>query len=108
MARCTVARLMRQMGLQGVVRGRRFKTTIGDEALVRPAALVKRTFTATRPNSLWVADLTYVATWAGFGTRGRCRSSRDGSAPRTRRTTGQHEPGSSYRVRWSSAPSTST
>ena len=65
-ARCTVARLMRQMGLQGVVRGRRFKTTIGDEALVRPADLVKRTFTATRPNSLWVADLTYVATWAGF------------------------------------------
>ena len=66
MARCTVARLMRQMGLQGAVRGRRFKTTITDEASERPPDLVKRTFTATRPNALWVADLTYVATWAGF------------------------------------------
>jgi transposase InsO family protein len=66
-ARCTVERLMRQMGLQGAVRGRRFKkTTIVDEAAARPSDLVQRNFTADGPNQLWVADLTYVATWAGF------------------------------------------
>ena len=65
-ARCTVERLMRQMGLQGAVRGRRFKTTIADDGAARPADLVKREFVATRPNQLWVADLTYVATWRGF------------------------------------------
>ena len=65
-ARCSVARLMRDMGLQGAVRGQRFKTTVADDAAARPADLVKRTFTATRPNALWVADLIYVATWAGF------------------------------------------
>jgi transposase InsO family protein len=66
-ASCTVERLMRQMGLHGVVRGRRYKTTtIVDEAAHRPADLVQRNFTADRPNQLWVADLTYVATWAGF------------------------------------------
>ncbi len=65
-ARCTVERLMRAMGLQGVVRGRKPKTTIPDEAASRPADLVQRDFTAERPNQLWVADLTYVATWRGF------------------------------------------
>ena len=65
-ARCTVARLMRKLGLEGAIRGRRFKTTIGDDHAYRPADLVQRDFTATRPNQLWVADLTYVATWAGF------------------------------------------
>jgi len=66
-ARCTVARLMRQMGLRGAVRGRAWKTTtIVDEDAQRPADLVKRNFTATRPNQLWIADITYVATWAGF------------------------------------------
>jgi transposase InsO family protein len=65
-ARCTVERLMRDMGLQGVVRGRKFKTTIPDDSAARPADLVQRDFTATRPNQLWVADLTYVATWRGF------------------------------------------
>jgi transposase InsO family protein len=66
-ARCTVERLMRKMGLQGVVRGRQYKTTtIVDEALPRPADLVQRNFKADRPNQLWVADITYVATWTGF------------------------------------------
>jgi transposase InsO family protein len=66
-ARCTVERLMAQMGLRGLVRGRAFKrTTIVEESWQRPADLVQRNFTADRPNRLWVADLTYVATWAGF------------------------------------------
>ena len=65
-ARCTVERLMRQMGLQGVVRGRKPKTTIADEVAARPLDLVERNFSADHPNQLWVADLTYVATWAGF------------------------------------------
>ena len=65
-ARCTVRRLMREMGLRGVVRGKEFKTTIADDSAARPADLVNRDFTATRPNELWVADLTYVATWSGF------------------------------------------
>jgi putative transposase len=66
-ARCTVARLMRKMGLRGAVRGRAFKvTTTPDESAARPADLVQRRFEATHPNQLWVADLTYVATWAGF------------------------------------------
>ena len=65
--RCTVERLMRSMELRGAVRGRAFKlTTVADEALERPVDLVKRSFEADRPNKLWVADLTYVATWAGF------------------------------------------
>ena len=65
-ARCTVERLMRQMGIQGVVRGKRVRTTIPDEAAARPADLVERNFTALHPNQLWVADLTYVTSWAGF------------------------------------------
>src|SRR5690606_5830991 len=62
----TVARLMREMGLSGAVRGRRFKTTIPDDAADRPLDLVERDFSAERPNQLWVSDLTYVATWRGF------------------------------------------
>ena len=66
-ARCTVARLMRRLGLAGVVRGRRFTvTTRPDTAAMRPPDLVTRQFKAQRPNQLWVADLTYVATWRGF------------------------------------------
>jgi len=57
---------MRQMGLQGVVRGKKVRTTIPDEAAARPADLVDREFTAAHPNQLWVANLTYVATWSGF------------------------------------------
>jgi transposase InsO family protein len=65
-ARCTVERLMRQQGLKGVVRGRRCRTTIPTELADRPLDRVQRQFTASRPNQLWVADLTYVATWMGF------------------------------------------
>ena len=65
-ARCTVERLMRELNLQGAVRGRRLTTTIPDDAADRPQDLVERNFTATRPNQLWLADLTYVATWRGF------------------------------------------
>lgn len=65
-ARCTVERLMRKLGLQGVVRGRAFTRTTQPETAGRSADLVNRSFTATRPNELWVADLTYVATWHGF------------------------------------------
>jgi putative transposase len=66
-ARCTVERLMRQAGLHGAIRGRAYKrTTVPDETTPRPADLVRRTFAAPRPNALWVADLTYVATWHGF------------------------------------------
>ena len=66
-ARCTVERLMRDMGLKGVSRGRAWVvTTQGDGAADRPVDRVERRFTATRPNQLWVADFTYVATWRGF------------------------------------------
>jgi len=64
-ARCTVERLMRALGISGVRRGRRFKTTIPDNAAARPLDLVNREFVADRPNQLWVADLTYVSTWRG-------------------------------------------
>ena len=57
---------MRKLGLQGVVRGRAFTTTTQPETAGRSADLVNRSFAATRPNELWVADLTYVATWHGF------------------------------------------
>ena len=64
-ARCTVERLMKKLGIRGVVRGKGFKTTIPDLLAERPMDLVGRTFTASRPNQLWVADITYVATWRG-------------------------------------------
>ena len=65
-ARCTVARLMRAMGLQGVVRGKKLRTTVPDPASACPLDQVNRQFKADRPNRLWVADFTYVATWSGF------------------------------------------
>ncbi len=63
---CRTARLMRQMGLAGRVRGRKARTTVPDLTAPRPADLVERHFVASAPNRLWVADLTYVPTWSGF------------------------------------------
>jgi transposase InsO family protein len=65
-ARCTVERLMRSMGLQGAVRGKPVRTTISDKASPGPQDRVNRQFQAPAPNMLWVSDFTYVATWQGF------------------------------------------
>jgi putative transposase len=65
-ARCTVERLMRSLGVKGVVRGRRHRTTNSDPAAERPRDLVERAFAAPGPNRLWLADITYVRTWTGF------------------------------------------
>ena len=65
-ARCTVERLMRDLGLRGVVRGKPRRTTVADASAERPRDLVERRFSAPAPNRLWVADLTYVRTWSGF------------------------------------------
>jgi transposase InsO family protein len=65
-ARCTVQRLMRELGLQGVKRGKPVRTTISDKAAPCPLDHVNRQFHAPAPNRLWVSDFTYVATWAGF------------------------------------------
>jgi putative transposase len=64
--RCTVERLMRRLGLRGAARGRRVRTTAPDAGAARPGDLVQRQFTVGAPNRLWVADFTYVATWAGM------------------------------------------
>ncbi len=65
-ARCTVERLMRRLGIEGVRRGKRVRTTVPDSAAACPRDLVKRHFVADRPNRLWVADFTYVSTWQGW------------------------------------------
>lgn len=65
-ARCTVERLMKHLGIEGARRGAKRRTTTADNAQERPADLVNRQFVATRPNQLWVADITFVATWSGF------------------------------------------
>jgi hypothetical protein len=65
-ARCTVERLMRSLGIQGAVRGKPAKTTVSDKATPCPADRVNRQFQAPRPNALWVSDFTYVSTWQGF------------------------------------------
>ncbi|MET8012846.1 IS3 family transposase [Streptomyces sp. NPDC005271] len=65
-ARCTVERLMRELGLEGVIRGQRRRTTVPEPSAPRPPDLVDRDFTATRPDQLWVADMTYVRTWSGW------------------------------------------
>jgi len=65
-ARYTVERLMRSMGLHGVIRGKTVRTTVPDKATPCPLDHVNRQFHAPRPNALWVSDFTYVSTWAGF------------------------------------------
>ena len=65
-ARCTVERLMRDLGLAGAIRGKPVKTTVSDKGAACPLDRVNRQFQAPEPNRLWVADFTYVATWAGF------------------------------------------
>ena len=65
-ARCTVERLMRRLGLRGVVRGKTVRTTFSDKATPCPRDQVNRQFHADRPNALWVSDFTYVSTWTGF------------------------------------------
>jgi len=65
-ARCTVERLMKDLGIKGAVRGKKHFTTVADDASPRPADLVDRKFSAPAPNRLWLADLTYVRTWSGF------------------------------------------
>ncbi len=65
-ARCTVERLMRRMGLRGAVRGKEARTTVPDKGAPCPADRVNRRFRAPCPNALWVSDFTYVATWRGF------------------------------------------
>ncbi|MDP3315954.1 MAG: IS3 family transposase [Devosia sp.] len=65
-ARCTVARLMKAMGLEGVIRGKPIRTTVSDKAAPCPLDHVNRQFHAPGPNMLWLSDFTYVSTWAGF------------------------------------------
>jgi transposase InsO family protein len=65
-ARCTVARLMRQMRIKGAVRGKAIRTTVSDPSAPCPLDRVNRRFGAPQPNMLWVSDFTYVPTWAGF------------------------------------------
>jgi putative transposase len=65
-ARCTVARLMRAMGLAGAIRGKPVKTTVSNKAAPCPLDHVNRQFHVAKPNMLWVSDFTYVATWSGF------------------------------------------
>ncbi len=65
-ARCTVERLMRRMGLRGVMRGKVVRTTISDSKVPCPLDRVNRQFKADRPNQLWVSDFTYVSTWQGW------------------------------------------
>src|SRR3712207_9115376 len=83
-ARCTVARLMRQMGLQGVVRGKSIRTTVSDASAPCPRDRVNRQFMAPRPNALWVSDFTYVATWSGFVYVARSEERRVGKECRSR------------------------
>ena len=65
-ARCTIARLMREMGLEGAIRGKPIRTTVSDKAAPCPLDKVNRQFRAPAPNMLWLSDFTYVSTWSGF------------------------------------------
>src|SRR5439155_5805554 len=65
-ARCTVERLMKRLGLRGVIRGKKVRTTVSASSVPCPLDRVNRQFRAERPNALWVSDFTYVSTWQGF------------------------------------------
>ncbi|WP_019065512.1 IS3 family transposase, partial [Streptomyces prunicolor] len=65
-ARCTIERLMADLGIEGVIRGQRRRTTVSEPSAPRPPDLVDRDFTADGPDRLWVADMTYVRTWSGW------------------------------------------
>jgi hypothetical protein len=65
-ARCTVSRLMRQIGLEGAIRGKTIRTTVQDKAAPCPLDHVNRVFHAPAPNTLWLSDFTYISTWSGF------------------------------------------
>ena len=79
-ARCTVARLMKGMGIQGIIRGKPHKTTIPDKKAPCPQDKVNRQFRVPAPNMLWVSDFTYVATWKGFVSFGPCPRTDGGQA----------------------------
>ena len=85
-ARCTVARLMRAMGLEGIIRGKPIRTTVSDKAAPCPLDHVNRQFHAPAPNMLWVSDFTYVATWTGFRL---CRLCHRHLCPPDRRLAGE-------------------
>ena len=71
-ARCTVERLMRSMGLRGVTRGKVVRTTIGDAKAPCPLGRMTRQFLVERPTQLWVSDFTYVSTWQGWLSTKHC------------------------------------
>jgi putative transposase len=104
-ARCTVERLMVELGLAGVRRGKPRKTTTSEPAAARPADLVERDFSASRPNQLWVADLTYVATWSGL-SMSPWSSMPSAASSWVGRLPGRYEPTWPWtRWRWPSGPS---
>lgn len=72
MARCTVERLMRELGITGAVRGKKVITTIADPATERPPDLLDRDFVASAPNRCWAADFTHVAAWSVFAAAATC------------------------------------
>ncbi|SFA62735.1 HTH-like domain-containing protein [Paracoccus halophilus] len=79
-ARCTVARLTKGMGIQGIIRGKPHKTTIPDKKQPCPLDKVNRQFRVPAPNMLWVSDFTYLATWKGFVSFGPCPRTGGGQA----------------------------
>jgi HTH-like domain len=89
-ARCTVARLMRNIGLRGAIRDKPLRTTISDKAALCPLDRVNRQFRASAPDRLWLADFTYVATWAWLRL---CRLRRRRLRPADRRLAGQPDEG---------------
>ncbi len=96
-ARCKVSRLMKAMGLQGIIRGKPIKTTVPDKSAPSPLDRVNRQFKAPAPNRLWVSNFTYVSTWQGFIRRLRHRCLR----PAYRRMAGQQDGACNFRSRCS-------